>query len=154
MHLPPPAQWSKGRGRAHALAVVFLSLLNIFVIFALYGLVANVAWCGLLAFSAALSLKAAWGWWFGSVGLLRWTGKHWQWSQALGFRNPQACEIHWSLDFQTFVLVHMHLIGVAGRNGWIWLERGNESPVAWMAMRRALVVARQSPFEGSADGRG
>lgn len=154
MHLPPPAQWNKRRGRAHGLAVVFLSVLNASLIFAAHGHVVEIAWWGVLAFSAAISAHAAWRWLRAPVGFLRWTGENWLWSQALGVPNPQACEIRWSLDFQTFVLVQMRLIGVAGPKSWIWLERGDESPLAWLAIRRALVAARESPTQSGAEARG
>lgn len=153
MYLPPPAQWRSGRGRAHGLFVASLSLLNILVIFILYGRVSTIAWWLLLAFSAALSAHAAWRWWYGLAGLLRWTGEQWQWSQALRVPNPQACEIRWTLDFQSFVVIQMRLMVGAGPNHWMWLGRGSDSALAWLAMRRALVAACGFPSQSGAGAR-
>jgi hypothetical protein len=141
MHLPPAAQWRLGRGRAHAALLVLAVALHLMLLFFLRGQVAPAAWWGLLALALALLLHANWRWWKSPVGVLRWTGREWHWMPARAVQEAPVCVLRWVLDLQTVALVHAGPDGGRGTSRWLWLERGAQSPLAWTALRRALLAS-------------
>lgn len=148
MHLPPAAQWRLGRGRAHAALLVLAVALHLLLLFFLRGQVAPAAWWGLLALALALLLHASWRWWKSPVGVLRWTGREWHWMPAGSMQDVQVCVLLWVLDLQTVALVHAGPEGRRGTSRWLWLERGAQSPLAWMALRRALLASASATSAG------
>jgi len=145
MHLPPAAQWRLGRGRAHAALLILAAALHLILLFFLRGQVAPAAWWGLLALALALLLHASWRWWKSPVGVLRWTGLEWHWLQAPAV---QVCVLRWVLDLQTVALVHSGAAAGSGTSRWLWLERGAQNPLAWMALRRALLASASATSAG------
>ena len=144
MHLPPAAQWSIGRGRAHAVVLVLAAVLHLLLLFFLWGQVAPAAWWGLLVLALVLLLHAAWRWWKSPMGVLRWTGSEWHWLQAKLMQEVQVCALRWVLDLQTVALVHAGPEDRTGTSRWLWLERGVQSAAAWTALRRALHASANS----------
>ena len=145
MHLPPAAQWRLGRGRAHATLLILAAATHLLLLSFLWSQVAPAAWWGLLALSLAILLNAGWRWWKSPAGVLRWTGREWHWLQAT---TVQVCALRWVLDLQTVALVHAGPEDGAGTNRWLWLERGAQSPLAWMALRRALLASASATSAG------
>jgi len=141
MDLPPAAQWSIGRGRAHAVVLVLAAVIHLLLLFFLWDQVAPAAWWGLLALALVLLLHASWRWWKSPVGVLRWTGSEWHWLQAPVI---QVCALRWVLDLQTVVLVYADPEYGSRASRWLWLERGAQSPLAWSALRRALLASATS----------
>ena len=144
MHLPPPAQWRLGRTRAHAALLMLAAATHFLLLFFVWGQVAPAAWWGLVALSSTLLLQAAWRWWTGPFGALRWTGREWHWLQAQVLLDLEICTLRWVLDLQTVALVHARPADGSGSGRWLWLERGAQSAEAWMALRRALLSSANS----------
>jgi len=148
MHLPPAAQWRLGRGRAHAALLILAAALHLLLLSFLWSQVAPAAWWGLLALSLALLLHASWRWWKSPVGMLRWTGREWHWMPAGSMQDVQVCVLRWVLDLQTVALVHSGAAAGSGTSRWLWLERGAQNPLAWMALRRALLASASATSAG------
>ena len=74
-----------------------------------------------------------------NVGELHWSGETWQW---LAFSRPGDCSLRLHLDFQFLMLVSLRRSGVS--TVWLWLER-DQSPLHWLALRRAIVYAAAAP---------
>lgn len=144
MHLPPAASWRIGRGRAHAALLIVMAAFHFLLLFFLRGQVAPAAWWGLLALALALLLHAGWRWWKSPVGVLRWSGREWQWMRTGSMQEVQVCALRWVLDLQTVALVHAGAAGGSGPNRWLWLERGAQSAAAWTALRRGLLTSATS----------
>ena len=118
--------------------LVLASATYLLLFIALWGQVAPAAWRGLLAMAWALLLHAGWRWWKSPLGVLLWTGLEWHWLQGPAV---QIGTLRWVLDLQTMALVHFGPKGGSGASCWLWLERGAQSPLAWTALRRALLAS-------------
>ena len=80
-------------------------------------------------------LVAAWSWWLSPVGTLAWDGEAWRCSGALAAINGHA-RLHLDLQFCMLLCLRSD----DGRRIWLWPEQ-RTSPVAWLALRRAVVYA-------------
>lgn len=75
-------------------------------------------------------------WRYAPVGTLHWDGTHWHWADNVDY---SVLGLSVTMDLQRWMLVRLER--VAARPLWIWLEHGEESHTAWIALRRALVYA-------------
>ena len=140
MHLPPPAQCSTGRSRAHLGVLLAATLANMVLLTALAGSVQPTAWMGLTGLSITLSACSLLAWWRSPVGVLGWSGNQWSWGTL---DRQLLLELHWALDFQFAALVRFQPSLPGGRRRWFWLERGRQNALGWTAMRRALVAGQR-----------
>lgn len=120
--------------------------LNALVLAALLPHTAAAGWSLLLVLSGVLCCCAVNSWWRSPSGLLQWTGVVWCWTHQAGdVSEPvqQACEVRWTMDFQSVVLVHLRPNSGPGAGFWIWPERRTGNSNAWDALRRALLVSHR-----------
>jgi hypothetical protein len=137
-----------------ALALAWLALQAAWWI-ALDGLVPGAWW-----FSGLLGLLAWTGWRWRSrrplQGRLCWEPAprraggvpqpgalpgRWLWYSDAYRHGTALAGLHWSLDLQQRVLLHLR--NAAGVGWWVWLER-DSAPDDWQALREALVAWREA----------
>lgn len=120
--------------------------LNALVLAALLPHTAAAGWGLLLVVSSVSCCCAAKSWWCSPYGLLQWTGVLWCWTDRAGDAPEpvqQACEVRWTMDFQSVVLVYLRPNSGPGAGFWIWLEQRTGNFNAWDALRRALLVSHR-----------
>lgn len=135
MHKPPTVGYPVRRSHFHALALLAIGC----------GAASVQAWwlwqvdapdwrhwLGLLA-TLSTATAAFLGWWRTPVGLLRWDGQCWQWTEKW---TSVSGSVTPHLDLQDVLLLRFTATGGATR--WFWLERGTDRD-NWRALRRAVL---------------
>jgi toxin CptA len=138
MHRAPAVSFDIGKSRSHKVIISVLWALG-WVAFSLFCLDQSTP--TLIAFVALTLCGAgfiAWrGWHLAALGVLRWDGQNWYWSE---FGAASPCQLVLAFDLQTWMLVSLRTH--AKRTVWLWLDAPAAGP-KWTALRRAIVAYGQ-----------
>lgn len=144
MHRAPAVSFSVGRSRWHLGCIVASSVLALAVSLGFVWNQSTLDWRSfvVLGLTLASSAAALHAWWRSPVGLLRWEGCNWHWSE---FTGAQECHLSLLLDFQRAMLVVLRRDGQ--RDVWLWLQSRHDTATQWLPLRRSIICGDQQPAD-------